>query len=433
MYPISSLVAYENFKDETQRPNTGVLLPATRSQTEPQPISPQSAPFLHTKKTTDQHFLNFPKPGSMAFNDAQKAHWEKHTPPKVSKKIQKLAMLRDIARDQEKAGLHFEGRRSFAEAEADLAKEQITLSSQASRAQNPLSFIGNAIKSFADGFNYYFQSDSSIPEITADLERPIGKGQFTVRKSEALSRREAAGEGITSFGVGIIDSNHGSFEVQKGINTFLANHFKPERGDIFLTEVGFVLEKEHGKENMVMPSFDRHHELFCRGISAQFCRFLRDPEKEMAELVVVRAERRDLLNKIFEFLMNAIPPAKATEARQKLNKRNSEFHAADTHFKVNLIFDYLDYCDPDKKERLERRLDAHADAVKKEDAALYAAAMSRELTYFNQITEALSHLKPGARLYYLLGGAHFRGLNTELNKIDTFFVDIATPGQKDEF
>ena len=433
MYPTSSLVSYENFKDETQTPNIGALAPATRGQTEPQSVSPKSAPLLYTKSAADQHLPNFPKPGSMEFNNTQKAHWEKHTPPKISKKIQKLTALRNIARDQEKAGLKFEGRRSWAEAEADLAKEQITLSSQASRAQNPLSFIGNSIKSLADGLNYYFQSSSSISEITADLGKPIGKDQFITRKSEALSRREAAGEGITSFGVGIIDSNHGSFEVQKGINIFLANHFRPERGDIFLTEVGFVLEQENGKEHMIMPSFGRHYEFFCHGIPAQFCRFLRDPEKEMAELIVVRAERRDLLNKIFEFLMSAIPVEKAAEARQKINTRNSEFHAADTHFKVNLIFDYLDYCDPAKKERLERRLDAHAEAVKKEDAALDAVAKSREKTYFNQITEVLSQLKSGARLYYLLGGAHFRGLNTELNKIDTFFVDIAIPGQKDEF
>ncbi|MBM3440631.1 MAG: hypothetical protein FJX94_07230 [Bacteroidetes bacterium] len=71
--------------------------------------------------------------------------------------------------------------------------------------------------------------------------------------------------------------------------------------------------------------------------------------------------------------------------------------------------------------------------MKKENAALDAVAISRELAYFSQITNALNQLKPGARLYYLMGGTHFRGLNTELNKIDSVFIDIATPSQKDEF
>jgi hypothetical protein len=433
MYPISSLVAYENFKDETQRPNTGVLLPATRSQTEPQTISPQSAPFLHTKKTTDQHFLNFPKPGSMEFSDTQKAHWEKHTSPTVSRKIQKLKALRNIARDQEKAGLQFEGRRSWAEAEADLAKEQFIQTSQAGRTQNPLSFLENSIKSLADGLNYYFQSGSSIPQLTAELSKPIEGRQYTVRKSEALSKREAAGEDILSFGIGIADSDHGSIEIQKGINAFLANHFKPERGDIFLTEAYLVFEQENGKEKVVMPSLERHHNLWCRGIPIEFCRFLREPEKETGHLNAVTAERRDMVNKFFEFLMNAIPPGKALEARQKLSKRNSEVNSADTEFKVELIIDYQHYCDPAKKTRLERRIDPLADALKKQNAAAAAAAISRDTAYFNQITEALAQLKPGARLYYLSGGAHFRRLHTQLNKIDSFFVDIVTPSPKDEF
>jgi len=335
MYPASSLVSSENFKDETQTLNTVALAPATRNQKVPQSTPPKSAPFLYSKSAEDLHFSNFPKPGSMEFNDAQKAHWEKHTQPTVSRKMQKLTALRNIAREQEKAGVHFEGRRSWAEAEADFAKERITQTSQADRAQNPLSFLGRSIKSLADGFNHYFQSSLSIPELTAELEKPIEGRQYKVHKSEALLKREAAEHEVTSFGIGIIDSNHGSFEIQKGINIFLANHFRPERGDIFLTEVGFVVEQENGKEKMVMPSFGQHHKLFCRGIPIESCQFLREPEKEMAELITARAERRDLLNKIFEFFMNAIPPDKAQEARQKLNKRNKEFHAADTHFKVN--------------------------------------------------------------------------------------------------
>jgi hypothetical protein len=74
----------------------------------------------------------------MKFNEEQKAYWETHTRPEVSKKMQKLDMLRTIAHDQEKAGLHFEGRRSFAEAEFNLLQEHLIQTSQAARAQNPL-------------------------------------------------------------------------------------------------------------------------------------------------------------------------------------------------------------------------------------------------------------------------------------------------------
>ena len=57
-----------------------------------------------------------PLPGTMKFNDAQTAYCKTHTCPEVSIKVRKLVMLSAIAYDQEKAGLHFEGRRSFAEA-----------------------------------------------------------------------------------------------------------------------------------------------------------------------------------------------------------------------------------------------------------------------------------------------------------------------------
>ena len=433
MYPTSSLVSHENFKDETQTPNMGALAPATRGQTEPQSVSPKSAPFLYTKSAADQHFPNFPKLGSMEFNDAQKAHWEKHTPPKVSKKIQKLAMLRDIARDQEKAGLHFERRRSLAEAEADLAKEQITLSSQASRAQDPFSFIRNSIKSLADGFNYYFQSGSSIPQLASELSKPIEGKQFVVRKSEALAKREAASEEITSLGVGLVDSNHASIEVQQSITVFLANHFKPERGDVFLTEAVAVYENENGKDKVVQPTVEKHHASFCHGVPIQFCRFLREPEKETADLLAVLAERRDLVNKIFEFLMSAISPAKALEAHEKLSARNKAVATEDTEFKISLMIDYQHFCDPSKQERLQRRIEPLTRAIQKVTVAEAAAAKSRDTTYFRQITEMLKVIRPGAKLYYTMGKAHFQRLDSKLNQMDGFFIDIANPDDKDEF
>ena len=62
----------------------------------------------------------------MKFNDAQTAYCKTHTCPEVSMKVRKLVMLSAIAYDQEKAGLHFEGRRSFAEAEINLLEEELT-------------------------------------------------------------------------------------------------------------------------------------------------------------------------------------------------------------------------------------------------------------------------------------------------------------------
>ena len=83
---------------------------------------PQITPYKSAVSATDSHLKESITPSTMAFNDAQKAHWTLHTPPRVSPKIKKLAMLRKIAYDQEIAGVRFNGRRSFAEVEAELTK-----------------------------------------------------------------------------------------------------------------------------------------------------------------------------------------------------------------------------------------------------------------------------------------------------------------------
>jgi hypothetical protein len=429
----SSLDFHQNFTNGVDTSSISEVSAPVIDRIELKPVTTKSPPHLRTKWPTDQIFLNLPKPGSMEFSDAQKAHWEKHTQPKVSKKINKLTLLRNIAHDQEKAGLHFTGRRSLAEAEANLIKEQLVQTSQATRAQNFLSLIGNSIKDLAYGIDYFFQPTSSIMQLNSELSRTIGDKKFIVRKSEALSKREAAGEGVTAFGIGIVDHNHGSIEVQSGISIFLAEHFRPERGDIFLAEAVAVFEEDNGKDKIGRPSIEKHHTYFCRGIPIQFCRFLREPEKETADLLAVIAERRDLVNRVFEFLMNAIPPAKASEAREKLNTRNNAVATADTDFKVGLIIDYQDYCDLAKIKRLERRVDPITAALQKEKAAQMVALSSRDAAYFDQITDALKELKPGARLYYTMGKAHFRRLDAKLDQTDGFFIDIVNPDQKDEF
>ena len=100
----------------------------------------------------------------MKFNEEQKAFWKTHTRPEVSSKVQKLVMLRTIAHDQEKAGLHFDGRRSFAQAEVDLLQEQLIQTSQAARVQNPLKVIGEAAKNLAQSLGNYFEGMPSIEE-----------------------------------------------------------------------------------------------------------------------------------------------------------------------------------------------------------------------------------------------------------------------------
>jgi len=111
-------------------------------------VSPQPTTHLSTTNIADLHLSEAPLPGTMKFNTAQTAHWKTHTRPEVSIKMQKLVMLRTIAYDQEKAGFHFEGRRSFAEAEFDLLQEQRIQTSQATRSQNPLSYIGHTVKAW---------------------------------------------------------------------------------------------------------------------------------------------------------------------------------------------------------------------------------------------------------------------------------------------
>lgn len=433
MYPTSNLVPRENFATEGETPNISTVPAASGNPIALKSVTPRPSPFSHTDSFENQLFSETPKPGTMAFHDAQKAHWKNQVQPEDSKKIQKLTLLRNIARDQEKAGLHFEGRRSLAEAEADLRNEQLSQTSQAARASNPLAWVGNSIKGVVDGFHAYFQPAPSITQQAAEFSKPIGAQQFTVRKSTSLSKRETAGEEITSFGVGLVDSDHSSIKIQEGMKSFLARHFKPERGDIYLVEAYGVFQKVNGEERIIKPSPEQHHNIFCSGVPVQFCRFLREPEKETAKLSAVSLERRDLVNRMFEFLMNSIPADKALEARQKLNKRNSATGNADTEFKVELMATYQYHCDPAKKERFGSRIDALTTATQKLNAAQTEAAYARDTTYFSQLAEALKELKPGARLYYQLGAAHFKRLDKELNNVDTFFINIVEREHKDEF
>jgi hypothetical protein len=395
-------------------------------------VSPQLTPHLSPANSADLHLSDAPLPGTMKFNDAQTAFWKTHTRPEVSSKVQKLEMLRTIAHDQEKAGLHFEGRRSYAEAEVNLFEEKLTQSSQAARTQNPLSYFGNTIKGWVSGFSYCFEAEPTIENLYSKFSSPIGDSTYKVRKSTALEKKALEGEVISKIGIGLIDSHHDYISVQKGMEAFLEKHFSSVRGDIFLAEAVFLFEEIDGKERVVIPSLEKHHALFCLGIPLQSCKFLKEPEKEIGELSVALSYRRNLVNQIFDYLMNAIPQSKALEARQKLAKHNQEVFTIDTEIKVRLLIDYKNYCVPAKKEKFASMVKTLTAATNKEKEAHAATNAARDQAYLSQIEQALADLTHGAKLYYLQGTNHFSRLSQQLNQLNTFFIDPEIVAEKEE-
>ena len=365
---------------------------------------PHKSTLIHSLMGTANPLLNdAPLIDSMKFNDAQTAHWLSHTPPQVSTKVEKLVMLKKIALDQEKAGVHFEGRRSVAKAEVDLMCETLTQTSQSAQRQHLFSFVINSAKALANDFYYYLEGNPSIEETFDELSKPAGQSNFIIKKSKSLIKKETTGEPIINLGVGLIDSSHGSKEIQNGIKAYLKKNFDSGRGDIFLAEAVLVFESENGEEKIIRPSLELHHTQICLGVPIQSCRILSEPEKEITMLISAITERRKLVNRVFEFFMNAIPPSKAYEARQKLKNRNKEVRTADTSFKCKLLTEYQDYCDPQKQTRFRHRIESLKEALKKQNAAEAATQDARNKIYLEQISNAIKELKPSAKIYYSLG------------------------------
>jgi hypothetical protein len=393
-------------------------------------VRPQINPLISASDAANLQLKTPCLPNTLEFKDAQSAYWESHTCPKVFIKAQRLDMLRTIARDQENAGLHFEGRRSATE--VDLMTHHLTQKSQAARRQNILNSIINSAKALANDFYYYLEGNLSIEDTFNELSNPAEQSNYKVRKSQSLIKKETSGETISNLGIGLIDSSHGSIDVQNGLKAFLKKNLDSGRGDIFLAEAVLVFEIENGEEKIIRPSLKMHHTLICLGVPIQSCRILNEPEKEIGILTSVIAERRKLVNQVFEFFMNAIPPNKAYEARQKLKNRNKEIRTVDTSFKLKLITEYQDYCIPENQTRFQRRIELLKESLKKQNSAEAATQAARNAIYLSQISNALKELKPGAKLFYSLGKTHFVDLDTKLNKIDGFFVDIVNPNIKDE-
>ena len=432
MFPVSNHSYCETstntVKSSLQR--TAVLVCETRIAM--RSVVTHQVDFVSPLNLAGLQLIDVHLPGSMTFNDTQTAFWKKHTRPEISKKVQKLVMLSTIAYDQEKAGLHFEGRRSFAEAEVNLLKEELAQTSQAVRTQNPLSYIGNTVKAWVSRFNYYFETEPTIENLYSQFSLPIGDSTYKVRKSTALEEMQVTDETISNLGIGLIDSHHDFISVQKGIEAFLDKHFNTARGDIFLAEAVFIFEEIDGKERVVIPSLEKHHALFCLGVPLQSCKFLKEPEKEAAELSKALSYRRNLVNQIFDYLMNAISSSKALEARHKLAKHNQEINTIDTEIKVRLVIDYKSYCEPAKVEKFVSMVKKLTAATSKEKAAHAASNAARDEAYLRQITQAMADLTPGAKLYYLQGIDHFTRLSPQLNKMNTFFIDPDISAEKEE-
>ena len=394
-------------------------------------VRPITNPLISSSNTANLDLKIPLLPNTMAFKDAQTAYWKAHTPPTKSSRVEKLSMLKKIAQDQENTGLHFEGRRSAAE--VDLMTQHLTQSSQAAQRQNLFSSFYNSAKALANDFYYYYlEGNPSIEEIFDEFSKPAEQSNFKVRKSNSLIKKEKAGDPISNLGLGLIDSSHGSIEIQNGLTAFLKKNFDLGKGDIFLAEAVLVFETENGLEKIIRPALEMHHSLICLGVPIQSCRILSEPEKEIEILTTVIAERRKLVNQVFDFFMNAIPPSKAYEARQKLKNRNKAIRTVDTSFKLKLIIEYQDFCNPDMQKRFERRVESLKEVFKKQSAAEAVTQAARNQIYFSQISNAMKELKPGAKLYYSLGDAHFADLDTRLNEIDGFFIDIVNPKVKDE-
>ena len=269
--------------------------------------------------------------------------------------------------------------------EVDLLQEQLIQTSQAARVQNPLKVIGEAAKNLAQSLGNYFEGMPSIEEAVNEYSKPIENTKYKVQKSTALEKRLAAGETISNFAIGLVDSKHDSNTVRSGLKAFIARHFKPERGDILLKEAVFVIDTTTGKEILTLPKIEKNHKNFCMGVPVQSCRFLPEPENEIHDLGDAIAKKRTLVIKMFEFLMNSIPAPLAFKARESITEYNSKISYPDTEYKIEIMLKYQNHCDPAKEKRWSLRLDQLAELNANQEKAIEASSKKRDQTYFHKI------------------------------------------------
>ena len=146
------------------------------------------------------------------------------------------------------------------------------------------------------------------------------------------------------------------------------------------------------------------------------------------------AEKRSLVIKMFEFLMNSIPAPLAFEARKSIAKYNSKNSYPDTEYKIEIMLEYQHHCDPSKEKRWSLRLDQLAKLNANEIKAMKSSRTKRDQTYFNKIYTSAQEMKPGARLFYLMGINHFTRLKSKLNGINgiEIAIDASTTTAKND-
>ena len=90
MFPVSNHTSCETSTNtvKTSNPSAAKLVSYTRIVM--RSISPQPTPHLSPTNSADLHLSDAPLPGTMKFNEEQKAFWKTHTRPEVSSKVQKL-------------------------------------------------------------------------------------------------------------------------------------------------------------------------------------------------------------------------------------------------------------------------------------------------------------------------------------------------------
>lgn len=297
-----------------------------------------------------------------------------------------------------------------------------------------LKIIGESAKNLAGGFANYFGVTQSFDDIVKEYSKPIENTKYKVRKSTALEKKLAAGKTISNFAIGLVDSKHDLPSIAIGLRSFLARHFKPERGDILLTEAVFVIDTSAGKEILTLPKHEKNHHTFCMGVPMQSCQFLPEPEKEIHVLGNAMVEKRSLGKKMFEFLMNSIPAHLAFEARKSIRQYNSKSTYPDTDYKIEIMLKYDKHCDPSKEKRWSLRLDQLAKLNANEIKAMESSSEKRDQSYFHKIYTSAQEMKPGARLFYLMGINHFTRLQSKLNGINgiEIAIDASTTTEKKE-
>ena len=102
---ISNHTPCESCTNSVKPPSASAAIVISNTRLVMRSVTPLPITFESQIVIAELQQANATLPGTMKFNEEQKAFWKTHTRPEVSSKVQKLDMLKTIAHDQEKAGL----------------------------------------------------------------------------------------------------------------------------------------------------------------------------------------------------------------------------------------------------------------------------------------------------------------------------------------